>query len=153
MAGSGPPNDADGYSYGDPRFGDNGDELFTEEPSPWYLKPWVLALWGVAVVALIAAIIWGLVELASGNGNGPASTPPSTTRQSSTTKPSPTTTTTPTTTSETTTTSVPPESSAPPLPPTTNQTWTQRPRRHWWNGNLPNMPNVPNLPHIPGHNP
>jgi hypothetical protein len=32
----------------------------------------------------------------------------------------------------------------------TTQTWTQRPRRHWWNGNIPNLPN---LPHVPGYNP
>ena len=41
-----------------------------EGPSPWYLKRWVLALWGLAVVLLIAVIIYGLAILARGNGGG-----------------------------------------------------------------------------------
>jgi hypothetical protein len=157
VAGSGPPYGADGYSDSDSPVDENTDVLFNsgEDPSPWYFKPWVLALWGVAVVTLIATIIYGLVELATGSGGGgPTTTPSSTTRSSSTSRPSPTPTTSPTLTTtptETTTPVVPPETTAPPAPPVTTQPWTpQHPRRHWWNGNLPN---VPNLPHLPGVNP
>ena len=51
-----------------------------KSPSPWYLKRWVLALWGLAVVVLIAVIIYGLAILARGNGgSAPA---PTTTRTS-----------------------------------------------------------------------
>jgi cytoskeletal protein RodZ len=148
---SGSPYDAGRYSKNDSSLGVNTDELFSsaEDPSPWYLKPWVLALWGVAVAILIATIIFGLVELATGNGSRPATAPSSTTKPSATTT-SPTTATTSTPT-ETTTTSVPPETTAPPM---STQPWTpQHPRRHWWNGDLPNFPNVPNFPRAPGHNP
>jgi hypothetical protein len=160
MGGSGSPDGGGGgYSRNDAVSGVNADELFGSaggaagDASPWYLKPWVLALWGVAVVILIAAIIFGLAELAVGNGRGPATTPspapssprPSVTRPSATTTPA-----------QTTTSAVPPETTATePPPPVT--TWTQQhPRRHWWNGNLPTMPtlpDVPNLPHVPGRSP
>jgi hypothetical protein len=143
VGGSRPPYNADGYSNYGSRRGENNDELFSrdENSSPWYLKPCVLALWGLAVVLLIATIIFGLIALASGNGGGgPATAPSSTTTKSSTTTTSPTTTTPTTTTpTETITTAVPPATTPPP--------WTQRPRHHW------NMPSLPNMPHVPGLNP
>ena len=37
-----------------------------ESPSPWYLKRWVLALWGLAVITLIAVIIYGLARPGAG---------------------------------------------------------------------------------------
>jgi cytoskeletal protein RodZ len=107
-----------------------------ETPSPWYLKRWVLALWGLAVVMLIAVIIYGLAILARGNGGNaptPTTTPTSTPTSSHTTTPS----TTPSTTepTETTTTEVTIEPAPPP-----SATWTQHPRRHWWRSNLPPIP-------------
>ena len=103
MGGSRPPYDVDGYSTRDVNLGANNDEQFgaDETSSPWFLKPWVLALWGLAVVLLIAIIIYGLVILATNNGGGaPATTRPSTTTSSST---APARTTTPSSTLPTTT--------------------------------------------------
>jgi cytoskeletal protein RodZ len=111
-----------------------------ESPSPWYLKRWVLALWGLAVVVLIAVIIYGLAILARGNGgSAPApTTRTSTPTSSSTTTPS----TTPSTTEPTTTTT---EVTIEPAPPP-SATWTpQHPRRHWWRSNLPPVPPVPHF--------
>ncbi len=51
-------------------------ERFSAVERPWYLKRWVLALWGLTVVILIAGIIWGLAILARGNGgSAPAPAP------------------------------------------------------------------------------
>ncbi len=111
-----------------------------ESPSPWYLKRWVLALWGLAVVMLIAIIIYGLAILARGNGGSapaPTTTRTSTPTSSHTTTPS----TTPSTTEPTTTTS---EVTIEPSPP--SATWTpQHPRRHWWRSNLPPVPPIPHF--------
>lgn len=147
MGGSRPPYDVEGYSNRDLSLGENNDPFGpTETPSPWFLKPWVLALWGLTVVILIAIIVYGLVILATGNGGGgPATTRPSTTTSRSTTS-APTTTPSsipPTTTS-------PPETTSEPAPLQPTQTWTQqRPRRHWWNGNVPQIPGLPPI-HVPG---
>jgi cytoskeletal protein RodZ len=112
-----------------------------EQPSPWYLKRWVLALWGLAVVTLIAVIIYGLAVLARGNGGSapaPTSTPTSTPASSRTTTPS----TTPSTTEPTTTTTT--DVTIEPVPPSAS--WTpQHPRRHWWRSNLPSIPPVPHF--------
>ncbi|EUA23005.1 hypothetical protein I552_7496 [Mycobacterium xenopi 3993] len=75
-------------------------------PTPWYRKRAVLVGWGALVLLLIALIVYGLVELATGGGGrGVPSTTSSTTTTTTTT-----TTTAPTTTTTTT------ESSAPPPP-------------------------------------
>ncbi|WP_343575838.1 hypothetical protein [Mycobacterium sp.] len=115
-------------------------------PSPWYLKRWVLALWGLAVVILIAAIIYGLATLARDNGG---SAPAPATTRTSTTMPSATTTTpspTPSTTRPTTT----PPSEDTTIEPVPTATWTpQHPRRHWWSSNLPPIPPIPPIPEIP----
>ena len=142
MGGSRPPYDVDGYSTRDVNLGANDDEQFgaDETSSPWFLKPWVLALWGVAVVLLIAIIIYGLVILATNNGGGaPATTRPSTTTPSSTLP---------------TTTAPSAETTTEPLPPVVSPTWTQQPRsrHHWWNGNVPQIPGLPPI-HVPGINP
>ncbi|MDT5087753.1 MAG: hypothetical protein QOG47_460, partial [Mycobacterium sp.] len=65
-----------------------------ESPSAWYLKRWVLALWGLAVITLIAVIIYGLLVLARGNGGSapaPTTTRPSTPASSRTTSTTPST--------------------------------------------------------------
>jgi len=107
------PDDADGFPTRD--FGIDG----AENSSPWYLKRWVLVLWGLAVAVLIATIIYGLAILARGNGGGT----PAPTTHPSTTVSSQTTTTTPT----------------PSTPP------TQHPHHHWWRSNLPPLPPIPHF--------
>jgi cytoskeletal protein RodZ len=113
-------------------------EQFSVDERPWFLQRSVLALWGLTVVILIAAIIWGLAILARGNGgNAPA---PTTTRTTTTT--STTTSPTPSTTAPTTTTPSE-ETTIEPVPTTT---WTPQPtRRHWWRSNLPPLPPVPHF--------
>jgi hypothetical protein len=145
VGGSRPPYGVDGFSEHDLNVGANDDPFGAAETSrPWFLKPWVLALWGATVVILIGIIIWGLFTLATGNGGGgPTTTRPSTTTSHSTT---PARTTTPSSTAPTTTT---PETTPEPAPQQPTQTWTQRPRRHWWNGNIPPMPPLPPI-HVPG---
>jgi cell division septation protein DedD len=148
VGGSRPPYDVDGYSTRDVS---NADPFgAAETPSPWFLKPWVLALWGLTVLLLIAIIIYGLVILATNNGGGaPATTRPSTTTSST----APARTTTPSSTLPSTTAPAP-ETTTEPLPPVISPTWTpqQRPHRHWWNGNVPQLPGMPPI-HVPGVNP
>jgi hypothetical protein len=152
VGGSRPPYDVDGYSEHDLSLGGNDDESFgtAETSSAWFLKPWVLALWGLTVVILIGIIVYGLIILATGNGGGgPATTRPSTTTSHSTT---PARATTPSSAIPTTT-APPPETMPEPAPPQITQTWTQQhPRHHWWNGNVPQIPGLPPM-HVPGYNP
>ncbi len=128
--------------YDDHSRGADETESFSvgDSPSTWYLKRWVLILWGLAVVVLIAVIIYGLAILARGNGGSapaPTTTRTSTPTSSHTTTPS----TTPSTTEPTTTTS---EVTIEPSP--SSATWTpQHPRRHWWRSNLPPVPPMPHF--------
>ncbi|UQX10755.1 hypothetical protein [Candidatus Mycobacterium methanotrophicum] len=148
MGGSRPPYDVEGYSEHDVVLGGNDDSFATDEtPSAWFLKPWVLALWGLTVVILIGIIIYGLIILATGNGaGGPTTTRPSATTSHST---APARTTTPPSALPTTT-APSPETTPQPAPPQITQTWTQqRPRHHWWNGDIPQIPGLPPI-HIPG---
>lgn len=151
MGGSRPRYDVDGYSKRDLSIGETVDERFgaTESVSPWYLKRWVLVLWGLTVVILIATIVYGLAILAKGGGGG---APATTTTRPSTTAPSRTTSASLTPSSTTTPSStVPPASLLPtevtpqPALPTT----TQGRHRHHWNGTIPPLPPI----HIPGLNP
>ena len=90
MGGNRPTSDVDGYSRGNANIDETERFSTTESPSPWYLKRWVLALWGLTVVILIAIIIYGLAILARGGGGGaptPATTHSSTTTSSHTTSP------------------------------------------------------------------
>ena len=130
MSGDRPPYDVDGYSSGNANIDETERFSTTQSPKPWYLKRWVLALWGLTVVILIAIIIYGLAILARGGG-GVAPTPATT--HSSTT---PTTTDTSTETIE-------------PVPPQDTATWTpEHPRHHWWRSNLPPIPPIPPIPHF-----
>jgi cytoskeletal protein RodZ len=126
------PDDVDSFPTRD--FSIDG----VENSSPWYLKRWVLALWGLMVVILIASIIYGLAILARGNGGSapaPTTTHPSTTVSSHTTTTSPTPSTTPST--ETTIESTPEPTSTPGL--------SQHPHHHWWRSNLPPLPPIPHF--------
>ncbi|OBK36691.1 hypothetical protein A5658_05865 [Mycobacterium sp. 1245111.1] len=128
--------------YDDYSRGVDETEQFRVDERPWYLKRWVLALWGLTVVMLIAGIIWGLAILARGNGgSAPA---PNTTRTTTTTS-STITSSTPSTT-EPTTTSPSEDTTIEPVPTTS---WTpQHPRRHWWRSNMPPIPPIPPVPHF-----
>jgi cytoskeletal protein RodZ len=114
-----------------------------ESPSPWYLKRWVLALWGLAVVTLIAVIIYGLAVLARGNGgSAPAPTTTRTSTPASSRATSTTPSTTPSTTEPATTTTT--DVTIDPDPPSAS--WTpQHPRRHWWRSNVPPIPPIPHF--------
>jgi hypothetical protein len=146
VRGSRSPNDDDGYSTRRLSLGESNDEPFgaAEEPRAWYLKPWVLALWGLTVVILIATIIYGLVILATNNGgSAPTTTRPSSTTPSRTTSPPRTTTPSSTVPS---TSAVPSETTEQPAPPPTT---TPGRHRHHWNGTIPPLPALPPI-HIPG---
>ncbi len=119
MGGSRPPYDVDGHSTRDVNLGATESFGAVETSSPWFLKQWVLALWGLAVLLLIATIVYGLIILATGNGgDAPATTRSSTTTPSST---APARTTTPSSTLPTTTVP-PPETTTTPetAPPVSN---------------------------------
>ncbi|MCV7035371.1 hypothetical protein H7H69_14460 [Mycobacterium heckeshornense] len=141
---------------GSDRFGTAGQPGITEQleaqsaPTPWYRKRAVLAGWGALVLLLIALIVYGLIELATGGGGGGV---PSTTSSTTTTT---TTTTTPTTSSTTTSSS---ESSAPPpaggateppqqVPQPSGQ---QPPRRPHLPEQIPRLPlpSVITIPQVP----
>jgi hypothetical protein len=116
-----------------------------EGTSPWYLKRWVLALWGLTVVILIATIIYGLAILAKGGGGG---TPATTTTRPSTSAPSRTTTSSLTPSSTLPTTSTPSTSTdttEPDLPTTPPWTTQQHQHRHRWLSNLPPIPPIPHF--------
>ena len=134
MSGNRPP-------YDDFERGVDETERFSVSERPWYLQRWVLALWGLAVVILIAIIVYGLTILARGNGG---SAPAPTTTRSPTTTSEYTITTSPTpSTTEPTTTPPPEESTIEPVP---TATWTpQHPRHHWWRSNLPPLPPIPHF--------
>jgi len=116
------------------------------EPTPWYRKPVGIVAWVLAVLVLIALIVYGLMELIQG-GEGTSHTP------SSTTSTTPTTTaTTPPTTTTTQSSEAPPTSSAveppaqqPTQQPTRQPTQQQPTHRH----HLPQLPSVITIPDGP----
>ncbi|WP_099288215.1 oligopeptide transporter substrate-binding protein, partial [Mycobacterium persicum] len=85
------------YGYGDGP-GGYGQQPQPTPPTPGWRKPLALVGWGVLIAALIALIVYGIIQLAHGRP-----TPASVTTTVTTTTP-PTTTTAPTTTTRTTTT-------------------------------------------------
>lgn len=122
------------------------------EPTPWYRRPAGIIAWVLAVLVLIALIVYGLMELIGGDqgtGHTPSTstTAPSTTSTTSTTVP-PTT----TTTAEPSTTTEAPTSSAaePPAQQPTHQPTrqpTQQPPTH--RHHLPQLPSVITIPEVP----
>ncbi|OQZ88447.1 hypothetical protein BST11_22770 [Mycobacterium alsense] len=119
------------------------------EPTPWYRRPAGIIAWVVAVLTLLALIVYGLMQLIQGGqGTGPAPSTSSTTPATTTpTSSAPSATTTP----QTTPSSEPPTSSAvePPAQQPTQQP-TQRPtqqptHRH----HLPPLPPVITIPGVP----
>lgn len=116
------------------------------EPTPWYRRPAGIIGWIVAVLILLALIVYGLMQLVQGGqGTSPAPSTSSTTPTTTTATTSPPTTTTPAPTS-----SEAPTSSAvePPAQPTQQPTHapTQQPtHRH----HLPPLPPVITIPGVP----
>ncbi|OBA75455.1 hypothetical protein A5641_25910 [Mycobacterium sp. 1554424.7] len=114
------------------------------EPTPWYRKPAGIIAWIVAVLILLALIVYGLMQLVQGG----QSTSPSPSTTGSTT---PTTTTT--TTMTTTESSAPPPTSSAVEPPAqqptqqpTRQPTSQQPtHRH----HMPQLPSVITIPDGP----
>lgn len=125
-----------------------------DEPTPWYRKPAGIIAWIVAVLILIALIVYGLMQLIQGGGgSGNPSTSTSTT---------PTTvTTSPTTTPPTSTTTTEPPGSSPEEPPAQPpvQQPTQQPTRQpnqqppqqqpTHRHHLPSLPSVITIPEGP----
>lgn len=113
------------------------------EPTPWYRRPVGIIAWIVAVLILIALIVYGLMELIQG-GSGTSPTPSTTT---STTPTTATTTPTPTTQSSETPTSsaVEPPAQQPTQQPTHQPTQQQPTHRH----HLPQLPSVITIPDGP----
>jgi hypothetical protein len=113
------------------------------EPTPWYRRPVGIIAWVVAVLILIALIVYGITELIQG-GQGTSPTP------STTTSTTPTTTSPPPTTTESST--PPPTSSAvePPAQQPTQQPTrqpNQQPPTH--RHHLPSLPSVITIPEVP----
>ncbi|OBI20997.1 hypothetical protein A5712_16570 [Mycobacterium sp. E2327] len=116
------------------------------EPTPWYRKPAGIIAWIIAVLILLALIVYGLMELIQG-GKG---TSPSPSTTSSTT---PTTSTTTTMTPTTTESPAPPPTSSAAEPPAqqptqqpTRQPTQQQPtHRH----HMPQLPSVITIPDGP----
>ncbi|BBZ49811.1 hypothetical protein MHEI_15280 [Mycobacterium heidelbergense] len=110
------------------------------EPTAWYRKPVGLIAWLVAVLILIALIVYGIIELIQGDQgttHAPSTTPPTTTATTTTPPPS------------TTTTVTPPTSSAvepPAQQPTQQQPTQQQPTHHH---HLPPLPSVITVPGVP----
>jgi hypothetical protein len=126
------------------------DPFDEAEPTPWYRKPAGIIAWVVAVLVLIALIVYGIMELL-GPGEGTNHTPStSTTSTPATNSTTETTTTSPP--AETTTTEPPTSSAAePPVQQPTQRAPrqpTQQPEpthRH----HLPQLPSVITIPEVP----
>jgi hypothetical protein len=116
------------------------------EPTPWYRKPVGIIAWILAVLILLALIVYGLMELIQGGHGGSPS--PATTGSTT-----PTTTTTTTMTPTTTESSAPPPTSSAAEPPAqqptqqpTHQPTQQQPtHRH----HMPQLPSVITIPDGP----
>jgi hypothetical protein len=116
------------------------------EPTPWNRRPVGIIAWIVAVLILIALIVYGLMELIQG-GSGTSPTPGTTSGTTSTTPTTATTTPTPTTQSSETPTSsaVEPPAQQPTQQPTHQPTQQQPTHRH----HLPQLPSVITIPDGP----
>lgn len=123
-------------------------ESFEPAPAPWYRKRAVLVGWGLLVAILVALIIYGLIDLASRGGGGPApSHTTTTTTTPATTTTAPTATTAPTTT-EPPSNTIPAPAPPPAAPPAQSLPPSQAPprkRRH-----LPELPPLPSVITVPG---
>lgn len=141
----GPPPDQAHQPEQPPEFLDPFDG--ETEPTAWYRKPVAFTAWLVAVLILIALIVFGIIELIRGN-QGTSGTP-----STSTTTPTTTASTTPPATTTTPSSTTPPTSSAvaPPAQQPTQQQPTRQPtqqqptHRH----HLPPLPSVITIPEVP----
>lgn len=113
------------------------------EPTPRYWRPVGIIAWIVAVLILIALIVYGLMELIQGgSGTSPTPSTTSTIPTTATTTPTPTT----TQSSETPTSSaVEPPAQQPTQQPTHQPTQQQPTHRH----HLPQLPSVITIPDGP----
>lgn len=115
------------------------------EPTPWYRKPAGIIAWVLAVLILIALIVYGLMELLQG-GQGTSPNP------STSSTPTTTTSTTPPPSTTTTSSEQPPTSGAveppaqqPTQQPTRQPTQQEPTHRH----HLPQLPSVITIPEVP----
>jgi hypothetical protein len=116
------------------------------EPTPWYRKPVGIIAWILAVLILLALIVYGLMELIQG-GHGTSPGP------ATTSSATPTTTTTTSMTPTTTESSAPPATSSAAEPPAqqptqqpSHQPTQQQPtHRH----HMPQLPSVITIPDGP----
>lgn len=129
-------------------------------PTPFYRKTPVLVAWVLLIVAMVAVIIWGIIQLAS-RGSGDDSTSGSSSETSSSSSSATTTSSTSATTSETSTTpsstesstapqseppnSAPPRPQAPQQAPTPNAPQTEPEHKH----HLPPLPSTITIPPVP----
>jgi hypothetical protein len=116
------------------------------EPTPWYRKPAGIIAWIIAVLILIALIVYGLMQLIQG---GQGTSPSTTSSTTPTTTPPTTPTTTPTTTESSppppTTSAYEPPAQQPTQQPTRQPTQQQPTHRH----HLPQLPSVITIPDGP----
>ncbi|OBI67797.1 hypothetical protein [Mycobacterium sp. E796] len=117
------------------------------EPTPWYRKPAGIIAWIVAVLILLALIVYGLMELIQGGqGTSPG---PSTTSSTTPTTTTTTTSMTPTTTESSapppTSSAVEPPAQQPTQQPTRQPTQQQPTHRH----HMPQLPSVITIPDGP----
>ena len=127
------------------------------ELKPWYRKPAGIIAWIIAVLILLALIVYGITELIQGGqGTTPApstSTTPTTTATPTTTPPS--SETTPSSETPPTSSAVEPPAQQPTQQPTRQPTQPQPTHRHHlpqlpWVITVPGMPSPITLPIPPG---
>nr|WP_244174477.1 oligopeptide transporter substrate-binding protein [Mycobacterium persicum] len=143
--GGGDPTVYGNYGYGDGP-GGYGQQPQPAPSIPGWRKPLALVGWGVLIAALIAVIVYGIIQLAHGRPT-PASvtTTVTTTTMPPTTTTAPTT-TTPTTTTTTTTTSPPTTTTTTTSTTTTTTTTTTSPTTTGTTGANPSPGALPTLP-------
>ncbi|ORB96020.1 oligopeptide transporter substrate-binding protein [Mycobacterium persicum] len=135
--GGGDPTVYGNYGYGDGP-GGYGQQPQPAPSIPGWRKPLALVGWGVLIAALIAVIVYGIIQLAHGRP-----TPASVTTTVTTTTMPPTTTTAPTTT---TTTSPPTTTTTTTSTTTTTTTTTTSPTTTGTTGANPSPGALPTLP-------
>lgn len=126
-----------------------GPDFGGAPPVPWFRRRPVLIAWVALIAAMIALVIWGIIQLTS-RGPGPSTSPSGTSSSSTTSTTTSSTTTTAPSTSAT-------ESAAPPQPQAPHQEAprqpapapaapTEEPEHHH---HLPPLPSVITIPPIP----
>ncbi len=112
---------------------------------PWFRRRSVLIAWFGLIAAMLAVVIWGIIQLTSrgpGGDTTPATSPSSTT---SSTSSATTATSSSTAPSSTTSTAAPPRQAPPQQPPAQQAPPASEPPHH----HLPHLPSVITIPPIP----